>query len=248
VSLMSACGSEIQMGATAFGVADTMGTLLSWRGWAFGDRLTTLGETLPLPPLSTLGPGGAFGRQQESGTQPTDELDHRLGWQARARWSRPESFLVQAAYLDNGGDRQLYHGQYSWHTRFGQVGAEVHLGRSLVLLGEGAWGNTGMGPAQAAHVDVRFRLGYLLLSWGGETARVSVRHDRFKNEDRDGTAEPDGESGYAWTVAALWKPHPHVRLGIELQAVRADRPAAAYSGANPDTDASRVLGEARLVF
>jgi hypothetical protein len=177
-----------------------------------------------------------------------DELDGRLGWQARARWTRPGSFLLQAAYLDNGGDRELYHGQYSWETRFGQFGGELHLGPSVVLIAEGAMGDAGMGPPQAAHVDVRFRVGYLLLSWGGEKARVSVRHDRFENEDRDGTAEPDGESGYAWTVAALWRPHPHVRLGVEFLAVRGDRPAAAYSGANPDTDASHLLGEVRVTF
>jgi phosphate-selective porin len=86
------------------------------------------------------------------------------------------------------------------------------------------------------------------LSWHHGSWRVSTRVDGFDNEDRDGTAEPDQESGWALTTAVFWQPRPIVRLGAEYLVVRAQRPAAAFSGADPDTDARRALLELRLVF
>ncbi len=238
---------ELQIAGTVFGASDTSGALLAWRGFTMSDRLTVVGERLPVPPLSSLLPGQGFARQDPL-TQPIDEIDHHAGWQARARWQQSGVFVLQAAYLDNGGDRELYRGQYSWHTRFAQTGGEWRITPGLVLVAEGALGDTGMGAAGGAHVDVRFRVGYGLLSWGNDRARVSARYDRFRNDDRDGTAEPDGESGSAWTVAAFWKPNPHVRVGVEWLDLRAQRPAAAFSGANPDTNARTLTGELRLGF
>jgi hypothetical protein len=241
---------RLDAAGAVFGVDDPAGTLVAWRGWAFGDRLTTLSETLPLPPLASLGPGGAFADQRDDGTKPIDELDHRLGWQARLRWARPGVVLVQGAYTDNGGDRGIYRGQYSWHTRFAQAGLELHLGKALTVVAEGAAGDTGMGPGESgkAHVDVRFRVGYALASWVWKSVRLSARVDSFRNEDRDGTAEPDDERGWAFTGAAFWQPRAFVRLGLEYVDVRASRPAAAFSGANPDTDARRGQAEVRLLF
>jgi hypothetical protein len=238
---------EWELAGAAFLANDTSGALVAWRGWSFGDRLTSVGETLPLPPLATFGPGGAFGDQQ-AGTRPLDELDGRLGWQARGRWSRPSAVLLQAAWIDNGGDRRLYHGQYSWKTRFGQVGLDLHLGKTLTVVGEVAIGDTGMGPEVPGgpHVDVRFEVGYLLASWHEGRWRVTARYDRFRNEDKDGTAEPDGEAGWAWTAAAFWEPSKHVRVGVEYLDVHGARPAAAYSEADGDADARRLLLEFRV--
>ena len=242
-------GDRFDLAGAVFRVNEPAGTLLAWRGWSFGDRLTSAGERLPLPPLRSFEPGGAFAEQSDR-TQPIDDLDHRIGWHARARWVRPGAVLLQGAYTQNGGDRELYDGQYSWDTRFGQAGLEAHLGSALVLLAEGALGTTAMGPEVAGgpRVDVRFRTGYVLASWSRGPWRVSLRADGFRNEDRDGTAEPDDDSGWAWTAAAFWQPKKAVRVGVEYVDVRAARPAASYSGADPDTDARRALLELRLAF
>jgi hypothetical protein len=241
---------RFELAGSAFGVNDPTGTLVAWRGFALGDRLSTLGEVLPLPPLSSLEDGQAFARQRDDGTRPIDELDGRLGYAARARFSRVDVFRIQAAFTDNRGDRRLHEGQYSWATRFAQAGFEAKLGPRLVLVTEGALGDTGMGPAVPGGplVQVRFRTGYALLSWRGGAWRLSARVDGFRNDDRDGTAEPDGESGWAWTAAVLFTPWSALRLGLEYVAVNGDRPAAAWSGADADTRARRALVEARLVF
>ena len=239
---------EFLAAATVFGANDTSGTLLAWRGWAMGDRLSSVGEDLPLPPLPTLEPGGAFGLQRAEGTRPVDELDDRPGFQARARWSRQDVALLQASYLDNRGDRALHRGQYAWRTRMFTVGAEVQLGSRFILVAEAARGDTGMGVEAGPHVDLDFTAGYALASWNSGGFRVSARYDRFENRDRDHTAEPNEEDGQAVTLAVLWEPTAHVRLGLEGLRLWNDRPAAAFAGASEDVDAKRLLAELRIVF
>jgi hypothetical protein len=238
---------ELQVAGTVFVANDTQGTLIAWRGWSVGDRLTTLNEVLPLPPLRSLAPGGGF-QDQRRGTRPFDELDGRLGWQARARWERPQAFLVQASFLDNRGDRALHDGQYSWRSRFGAVGTELHLSRSVRLIAEGMIGNTGMGVPTAAHVDLDFRVAYALLTWGGPKGRLSGRFEAFRNRDQDDTAEPNEESGTALTGAAFWQLRRDVRLGAEVVELRARRPALADSGNEGDTNLRRLAIELRVTF
>ena len=64
----------------------------------------------------------------------------------------------------------------------------------------------------------------------------------------NGTAEPNEETGSAWTLAALLQPGERWRVGVEYLDVRAARPAAAAAGASPDTDARRLQVELRLLF
>jgi hypothetical protein len=240
---------RVELAGTAFGANDASGALLAWRGFAFGDRLTTLAELLPLPPLSTLEPGGSFAAQRDDGTRPVDELDGRVGWQARARYAREGRFRLQGAFTDNRGDRALHRGQYAWRTWFAQAGLEANLGTDVTLVAEGALGETGMGlPAPNPRVDLRFRTGYALLSWSRGPVRVSGRVEAFDNQDRDGVAEPNGEDGWALTGAVLWQATRLLRVGAEYVTVRSQRPAAAFSGADPNTDARRATLELRLAF
>jgi hypothetical protein len=239
--------SRFELAGMAFGGADTAGALLAWRGWAMGTRLSVAGETLPLPPLPTLGPGHAFA-DQRSGTQPIGEIDDRLGWQVRGRWSRGGMGLLQAAWTDTRGDRRLHDGQYAWATHFATVGAEAELG-PFRLVAEGLAGETGMGEADEAHVDMRIRAAYVLLTWGaGERLRLTARYDRFRNEDQDGVAEPNSESGWAVTLAGFFAPRPWLRIGLEYLDLDGDRPAAAFSGTELDAGARRAQAELRLRF
>jgi hypothetical protein len=242
-------GSRVELAGMAFGASDTAGTLLAWRGWAMGTRLSVVGETLPLPPLPTLAPGAAFGEQQAEGTQPIEELDDRVGWHVRGRWSRAGIGLLQAAWTDTRGDRALHQGQYAWATRFASFGAEAQLGR-IRLVTEGLWGETGMGLRSGPHVDLGIRAGYALLTWSsaGDSLRLTARYDAFENEDEDDVAEPNEESGWAMTLAALYAPRPWVRIGLEYLDLRGDRPAAAFAGTPAGAAARRAQAELRLRF
>jgi hypothetical protein len=242
-------GSRFELGGMGFGASDTAGTLLAWRGWAMGTRLSVVSETLPLPPLPTLAPGAAFGEQQAEGTQPVDELDDRLGWHVRGRWSRSGVGLVQLAWTDTRGDRGLHDGQYAWATRFASAGAEARFGR-VRLVAEALWGESGMGARSGPHVDIGIRAGYALLTWSsaGDSLRLTARYEAFENEDRDGVAEPNQESGWAVTLAALAAPRPWMRIGLEYLELRGDRPAAGFAGTPVDAGARRAQAELRVRF
>lgn len=242
-------GSRFELAGMGFLGADTAGALLAWRGWAMGTRLAVAGETLPLPPLPTLAARGGFADQLDAGTRPIDELDGRIGWHARARWSRAGRGLLQAAWTDTRGDRALHEGQYSWATRFASLAAEVEVGR-LRLVAEAMGGDTGMGLASGPHVDLRLRAAYALASWAspGEAVRISARYDRFRNDDRDGVAEPNQESGWALTLSALAAPRPWLRVGVEYLELRGDRPAAEFAGSSKGAGGRRAQLELRLRF
>ena len=240
-------GSRFELAGLTFGGSDTAGALLAWRGWAMGTRLSVVGETLPLPPLPTLAPGGAFSEQQRARTQPIDELDDRLGWHVRGRWSHAGKRLVQAAWTDNRGDRRLHAGQYAWATRFASAAAELQLGR-FRLVAEGLAGETGMGLVTGAHVDLDIRAGYMLVTWEKDWLRLTARYDRFRNQDRDGVAEPNQEAGSAITAAAFYAPRSWLRVGVEYLELWGDRPAAAFAGTERAAGARRGQAEVRLRF
>jgi hypothetical protein len=105
-----------------------------------------------------------------------------------------------------------------------------------------------MGDRSGPHVDVDVRAGYALLTWGSDKLRLSARYDRFRNQDRDGTAEPNGEDGSAFTFAAFFSPRPSLRIGVEYLELDAQRPAAAASGFSADTNGRRGTLELRLLF
>ncbi len=240
---------EFLVGATAFGFNDPSGSLVSWRGWSMGDRLTVAGEVLPLPPLASFTFPGGFDPQRDDGTRPIDELDHRVGWLGLARWSRYARITLQGAYFDNRGDRRLYDRQYSWRTRFGVVGGDLHLGPDVVVVGEFLWGDTVMGAFDASHVQVDIRAAYALVSWATSRTRLTVRYDYFDAVDRDGTEERNDDAGQAWTAAFFWNPVEQLRIGLEYVDLDADpRLAAEDSGADPDTDGRRFTIEARFGF
>jgi hypothetical protein len=249
LQLGEAGGTRLELAGMAFGGADTAGALLAWRGWAMGTRLSVAGETLPLPPLPSLAPGGAFGDQLDAGTRPVDELDGRVGWHLRGRWSRAGRSLLQAAWTDTRGDRGLHAGQYAWATRFASLGAELRLG-PVRLVAEGITGDTGMGLPTGPHVDLRFRAAYALATWAsrGETARLTARYDRFRNEDEDGVSEPNQEDGWAVTVAGFFAPRPWLRVGVEYLELSGDRPAAEFSGTEAEAGARRAQAELRVRF
>lgn len=235
----------------AFRGNDTMGTLLAWRGWSIGNRLSAYGEVLPLPPLQSLhGPNG-FVDQRSDGTQPFGpDLDGRTGVTGRVRVSVPERAMLQLARIDNRGDRKEYRNEYAWQTRFNLLSAEIDGQHGTTLAAEHGWGSTGMGFAPQAWVQLTGYASYILLSQKFGRNRASVRFDVFQTKDRDHNraTETNSESGRAWTLAWFFEPHPSVRFGAELANISAQRLAAAESGFDPNTDGRTLTIEARYRF
>jgi hypothetical protein len=238
-------------GLCAFGGNDSSGALLAWRGWAMGDRLSTLGETLPLPALPSLDPGGPFAGQDREGTTPIgSDLDGRPGWAGYLRGRYGDLGLAQVTHFDNRGDRGLHRGEYAWDTRFDQLGFQLrpHAYATLpawTIAGEHLRGRTTMGlPTPAA--DVSFRATYLLVSWEHPRGkfRASARWDDFATRDRDQlpTGERSDEDGHAWTAALLWPLSQALELGIEYVDMRVERPALSGPGPRADGGKSVTVG------
>src|SRR5262249_2946235 len=195
----------------AFCCNDTMGTLLAWRGWSMGNRLTTYNEVLPLPPLFSLSSRTGFTDQMD-GTKPFgSDLDNRVGWSGRARISVPERAMLQYTHVDNRGDREEYRNEYSWQTKFNLLGGDIHGQHGTTLAAEYGWGTTGMGSRGHAGVQMTYSAAYALLSQSFGRNRLTARIDAFGTEDKDHSrvAETNTESGRAWTIAYFYEPAKH---------------------------------------
>lgn len=227
-------GIRLRAAGTAFGGNDTSGTLLGWRGWSSGNRLSVWKEELPLPALPSLQTSFPA---QKSGTTPFGgDLDDRAGWSARIRFDAPRGFVAQWTRYDSRGDRSLHDGEYSWRTRFDLFGVEIHPVESLTLAAEHVSGDTGMGFAPGDAVDAGFASTYALVSWQLSRLRLSSRVDWFETSERDfSAAENNDESGSSVALAAILEPLPGWSIAVEIADVRADR-----------TSARDVLGTASL--
>lgn len=234
-------GHAITTGATAFEGNDSMGALLAWRGWAIGNRLSTYGEVLPLPPLRSL--DTSFPLQRRDGTKPFgSDLDGRPGYSARVRYAIPQRANVLYTYVDNRGDRELHRGEYAWATKFHLLGAEVGDPDRFVVAGEYVRGSTTMGRG-VAFVDADFFAAYLLVSGKSGRNRLTARYELFNTEEQDfSPAETNEENGRAWTLTWMFDVKPPLRLAAELTQVVGDR------ADTPDPDARSMTIEARYRF
>ena len=252
-------GHTITGGATAFRANDTMGTLLAWRGWSVGDRLSTYGEVLPLPPLGSLERDGPFWKQRDEGTTPfTADLDGHTGFSARVRYGVPQRGNIQYTYLDNAGDRALYppdslNGEYSWETRFHLIGVEIGNPDDLVVAAESMLGETYMGVRPlptSSFVEANFWATYLLVSKKRGRNRWTARYELFSAEDEDLSllGEDNDESGKSWTLAWMVDLTSAIRGAVEFTQISGNREAAQQYGFDPSTTGRSLTVEARYRF
>ncbi|MEM1177204.1 MAG: hypothetical protein AAGM22_02570 [Acidobacteriota bacterium] len=242
---------EIRFGAGAFYNNDASGTLLAWRGWSVGDRLSVYGEYAPLPPLRGFMEGGAFDVQDERGTNPFgSDLDGRVGWNGFVSYRRPDVGSIQYTHYDNRGDREFHVNEYAWRTRFDLLGADFHVG-PWSFAAEWMYGSTGMGPADGPHVKLDYEATYVLASYGGEGFRVSARYDDFKTVELDESVgyDPNDGAGSAWTIAAFYEPERWpLRLGAEWLDVDAERTSSGLVTGDRLVGGQSVTVELRYFF
>ena len=213
---------------------DPLGTLLAWRGWSVGDRVSGLSESLPLADLPVFRAGGELPDQSRS-INAFREIDGRLGFYVGANYAytgvAKTRFELAAMHYDNRGDPLVIRsGQYSWRTRFNHV--------SLRLLGVGQWefsaqwlgGNTLMGP-NAVNLD--YCAAYLLAVHPFGPGTVSVRVDQFNARERLEDvirADANSEDGKALALSYHWRISPSLSLVTEALVVDSDRAARSALG------------------
>lgn len=186
--------------AAVFGLNDTSGTLLAYRGWALHDEKATAFGRQPLPRLAAFDP--LF---QAPRTRPVLEVDRRPGWYAGLAWSPGQSVELRALHYDNRGDPQAISRalQWGWQTRFDSLGAAVKLG-PVSLSAQAMNGRTEMGYRDVRPdrrwVDVRFRSAFLLATHRLSRGSISARVEAFGTRSR-GTILDRGASEDGWALA-----------------------------------------------
>lgn len=230
----------------AFGGNDPAGTLIAWRGWNMGGRITGLFQDLRLPDLPVYRPDGPIAVQ----TRDVDvfrEIDDRPGYYLAAGYAYEGVVDAELMHYDNRGDPlRIEAGQYSWRTKFDHLALRFDLPREWVVLAQAMRGSTLMGPNA---VNTRFSSWYLLAAHPLGPGTATLRHDRFRTRDRDIIPEDaNGERGHAWALA--WSvPLPHeFTLVAEALRVKSNRPARALiSEISQKTEDSLAL-ELRWAF
>ena len=217
---------------------DPNGTLLAWRGFALHDRVSGLGDRIPLPALRSFERPDLF-PEQPPHVQPLREVDHRWTWSSGVSLTHPK-YRLKALYQPKTANAAAFDGeQYAWRTGYWAVGAARAFG-PIELLAQGLDGETRMGlvPGNRNAVAAAFRSAYLLASWTEPSAgrdRVTARYDVFRVRDRDDfvTEDPNDESGTAWTFAYAFIPAARHRITAEVVRVNSTRSNRRDLGLDP---------------
>ena len=230
-------GFYFTAGVTAFRGNDTMGTVLSERGWTLGNRISTYNETIALPP-------------PDSVTRPIGpDTDHKLGFAGRIRLQVPERALLQITHIDNR--TRLRPGEppdTPWQTRFNVIGGEMGSASPTTLAGEWAKGHTTLAFPRGTFV-LDFDTYYLLASRKYGKDRYTTRIERFATRSHVRRPNDDSrESGKALTFAWLRDLSEHVRGGLEYVKVDGDRQGLALAGLDAHTGGSTITLELRLFY
>jgi hypothetical protein len=214
--------------AAVFNGNDPAGTLLAWRGWSIGDRITGLSEELKLPDLPVYRATGAINRQYDD-IHLFREIDSRLGYYLAANYRYAGALEVNAMHYDNRGDPMVVKaGQYSWTTRFDHVGLRLRPAGEWEMLFQVMQGSTMMGP-YAVYID--YTAWYALASHPFGPGRATLRYDRFNTRESDNVpSDPNSEDGQGLALTYAWDITPTVSLVTELLAVNSNRPARQLIG------------------
>lgn len=233
---------RVSLFGAIFGYNDTLGAMMSWRGWAVHDRQTGVNGTLPLRDLPIV----VFADHSRE-FEPFMEIDDSPGFYGGVEWDYARALKLQLFYYDNRADDTIrQNDQYGWRTKFGQLAMHWRPGDGWELLGQFMRGRTIMVRNMVVN---DFESGYLMgvKSWGRH--RVALRVEYFRVIDRDGhdfdlNAE-DGDSqtlSYSYLFGRRWK------LSLETTRFFSDYAARSHFGEKERRLEHQYLASLRFYF
>lgn len=239
---------DIDFNYAIFTANDPATSLLAWRGWSIGDRITGLTEGLPLPNLPGIyGPTGIFDSQGNR-EKPFVEIDHHYGYYAGFTYGYNNWISVRALHYNNRGDPLgIYEEQWSWLTSFDHVALKIDFEHNFSLLSQAMRGTTRWG-AEGYGVHTTYESCYLLLSQALGKHRVSARYDKFRMDDKDRMPGDDNsEDGHAVALTWLVNLDESNQVGTEYLKIFSTRAGREYLGGTMDVKAgSAVVAEKNL--
>ncbi len=243
---------EIAATVGLFGFDDTSGTLLTFRGWGLTDIKATAFGGFNLPPLDPY-----MAPHQATFTQSTAELAGRVGYYARLDWSVGRLSL-NGFYYDNRGDKTSVSArQWSWATRFWNLGLRYDLDDDTRILSQVMTGQTLMGypdAGDAEWLNLSFASAYVLATHSFGRAGITGRAEVFRTHDRnfdpatDDAEDNRGERGWALTAAWRYDVTRHARWMVELLHIHSRRPSLEEEGLEPLQDQTLLQSSMRLTF
>lgn len=240
----------LKINAGLFGVNDTSGTLLFYRGWALHDSKTTLFGEFPLPAVNALSPTGIF-RRQDPYTIPHYEIDNRPGYFVGFNWEYFGYLSLNALYYDNRAipDARIG-GQYGWESDFLNIGMTVDFVKDFEIFGQFLKGNTKMGPDLGFRpADANYESFYIMLSWQFGPHRISARYDDFAMIDQTLIERNNNdEDGHAWMMAYALDVKNGQRFIVELLQLTSTRSDRADFGLPSKTNETQVQASYRVTF
>ncbi|HTK36563.1 MAG TPA: hypothetical protein VL358_14930 [Caulobacteraceae bacterium] len=242
---------EFSATVAGFGYNDTSGTLLSLRGWALDDIKTTAFGELPLPRLEPEYQG--IWRAQAPYTIPTLNLTGRVGYYGRLDWRTAGPVAFNLFYYNNAGNRTaVVNDQWSWETKFWNLGASWDVDPHTLILAQAITGRTleGYPTPQGIWIDVTFSSAYVLATHSFGATSLTGRIDWFDTVDQTYVQrDNNNEWGWAYTAALRRDLTPKVAVLVEVVHVDSARYAREYVGVDDDKQTqTTVQSSLRLRF
>lgn len=245
----------ISINGGLFGVNDTAGSLLAYRGWALQDSKATIFGEVPLPAINSIGPTGMF-NQQSPFVVPHTELDNRIGYFAGFSWEYFGFLTFNGLYYDNRGDPDvIMNGQYAWETDFLNLGLSIDHFEDIEIFGQFLKGNTKMGPSldilsgNTRPVDVDYESFYILVSKTFDIHRITFRYDNFSTTDNSLVVEDNNnETGDAWLLAYSAEVFENQKLILEFLRVNSDRASRVDLGLPTKSKETQIQASYRITF
>lgn len=237
---------QLEVTGALFGLDDTAGALLAFRGWAFDDEKAQAFGGIRLPPLSNFVAGF-----QEDETYSSREIDGRVGYYAKLAWRPPLPVSLEAFHYDNDGDRTSVtpDQQWAWATQFTDVGLTAQLGDHGRLLAQALEGETVIGPRRFLLSDVDFQSAYALVSYDFGRDTLTGRVDGFATQDR-APWPPAALGERGWALTAAWRRPLNRLLDLRVEAihVESNRPSRILGGEAPGQSQTGLQSSLRLSF
>ncbi len=228
--------------ASLFGNNDTLGAMISWRGWSIHDRQTGLNGTLPLRELPIV-----IYADHSREFEPFMEMDDRPGFYVGGEWRYDRRWQLQLAYYDNRADDTIrQNDQYGWRTRFAQIALHWRGDNGYELLSQYMRGNTIM---VVDTVDNDFESAYLMgvKSWGPH--RLALRVELFRVIDLDGHFfDLNAEDGDSQTISYSYLFRKRWKLSLEGTRFFSDYRARSHFAERERRTENLLLASLRLYF
>lgn len=208
---------DVAVQAAVFGWNDPAGVLIASRGWAIGDRQSTL--------------FGGLGRPRQVFYR---EMDGRPGYYAGISWRHHERLELRALRYDNRADPGAGNRDgLAWRTQFTGLGARWEPDARWSVIAQTLQGQTYVGSDanSAEQFAESFRSWFVLLSRSWGAGRLSLRYDHFSTHQHGGEyLPPSDDAGHGLMAAYLYDFNGHWQAVGEWQQVSSRFPPRELRG------------------